>query len=383
MRADLLPLDVLRGPVWVFDLDRALRWWVNLAGVAMWAAPSREHLIRPDVAMQQSEATRTRLAMYRRRFERDEAITERWTIYPDGRGPLVIDSTCSGILIDDEDGQPPRLAMLVEARPIPAWEADPLERRSVEALRHVGEPVSLYSPTGAVLLRNPAALRAFGDATIADETDALAATFVDAADALTAQAALGGPVQRFDARVRTTVGERVHSVEVRATLDPMTGEPALLVCSRDLSERLAAEQALERSRQQLAEQADELARLAAPVLRVWPGILVLPLIGRIDRTRMDIALAAVTPQIAGQQARAVIFDLTGAAFVDLETAASLQRAVRVLGLLGCAVSVAGVLPALATLLIASDVRLEVPVHATIADALARLLGRTGARQPNL
>ena len=376
-RGDLLAFDALRAPLWIFDFDHARWWWVNTAGVALWSAPSREHLIdRP--AMEQSEATRIRLDLYRRRCERGETITERWTVYPDGQSPLHIESACSGMMIDDEDGQPPRLAMLVEARLVAAGEDDPLERRSVDALRHVGEPVSLYSSTGEVLLRNPAALRAFGDPADAPEhRDALAATFVAPADAATSRAALGGVVQRFDARLRTTAGEQVHTIEARATLDPVTGELALLVCSRDLSERLAYEQRLEHARILLAAQADELAHLAAPVLRVWPRILVLPLIGRVDRERMTVALAALIPRIVADQARAVIFDLTGAAFIDVETAESLHRALRVLRLQGCTVVVAGVLPALARLLVASDVRLDVVVHQTIADALRVLMQAPG------
>lgn len=373
-RAGLQALDVLRTAIWVFDLDRALRWWVNLAGVELWGAPSREHLIDPSRPMEQSEATVTRLAMYRRCFERGETITERWSIYPDGRPAMQIESACSGIHIDDEDGAPPRLAMLVEARRI--TEADPLERRSVEALRHVGEPVSLYSPDGRVLLRNPAALRAFGDPTDG-QGDALAGTFVDAAAAATAREALDGGVRRFDAALQTAVGAQVHSLEVRATRDPVSGDAALLVCSRDLSERLAYEQQLERGRQHIAAQAEELARLAAPVLRVWPRLLVLPLIGRVDRGRMDIALAALTPRLAADQVNAVIFDLTGAAFVDVETAVALDHALRTLGLLGCEVALAGIQPGLAALLVAGGVEIAVPIHQTIADALQAIVRTNG------
>lgn len=376
-RADLHALDALQAPIWVFDLDHAVRWWVNLAGVELWGAPSREHLTRPWVPMEQSEATRIRLEMYRQRYARGETITERWTIYPDGRPTAVIECTSSCIWIDDEDGGPPRVASMCEARLISSGEADPLERRSVEALRHVGEPVALYSPAGETLLRNPAALQAFGDPAAAPSgSDALAAIFVDPADANTARAALAGQVQRFDARLRTSAGEQVHNLEVRATLDPVSGEQALLVCSRDLGERLEYERALERSRLQLADQADQLARLAAPVLRVWPRILVLPLIGRVDRERMSIALEALTPRITADQARAVILDLTGAAFVDVETADSLHRAVRVLGLLGCDVVLAGITPALAGLLVTCGARLTAPIHQSIADALRELVRAT-------
>ncbi|MBL9106156.1 MAG: STAS domain-containing protein [Myxococcales bacterium] len=376
-RASLQALDVLRAPIWVFDLDHALRWWINLAGVELWGAPSREHLIDRSRPMQHSEATTTRLAMYRRCFERGETITERWSIYPDGQPSLRIESTCSGIFIDDEDGAPPRLAMLVEARKLRDSEADPLDQRSVEALRHVGEPVSLYTTGGRVLLRNPAAMRAFGDA--ADgQGDELARTFVDAGAAARAREALDGAPRRFDASLRTTAGEQVHNLEVRATRDPVTGEPALLVCSRDLGERLAYERQLEHGRRQIAAQAEELARLAAPVLRVWPRLLVLPLIGRVDRGRMDVALAALTPRLTSDQAAVVIFDLTGAAFVDVETVESLQRALRTLALLGCEVALAGIQPALAALLVASAVELAAPIHQTIADALQDVVRADGA-----
>lgn len=374
-REELHTLDVLRAPVWIFDLDHAVKWWANLAAVTLWGAASRELLLIRNSAHVMSEATRTRLAVYRRCFERGETAQERWTFYPDGQAPMVAACTCSGVWIDDGSGGPGRLAMLVEARPLAAWEVDPLERRSVEVLRHVGEPVTLYTPEGRVLLRNPAALRAFGELeAVPKDSDALALSFAAPADVATARAAMDGEVRRFDARVRTAEGERLHSIEARRTLDPISGKDALLVCSRDLGERVAYEAALERSRLQLSAQAEELGRLAAPVLRVGAGVLVLPLIGRVDGARMEVALAALLPRIAADQARAVIFDLTGAMFVDIETAAALQRALGMLRLLGCVAAVAGVLPGLAQLLVETGAQLGVRTYPSVEGAL-RELGR--------
>jgi rsbT co-antagonist protein RsbR len=164
----------------------------------------------------------------------------------------------------------------------------------------------------------------------------------------------------------------MHSVEARRTLDPVTGKEALLVCSRDVEERVVNEQRLERSRAQLAAQAEELERLAAPVLRVGSGVLVLPLIGRVDGARMEMALAALLPRIASDRARAVIFDLTGAMFVDAETADSLRRALGTLRLLGCGAVVAGVLPGLARLLVEADARLGARAYQSVEDALRGL-----------
>ena len=370
-RERLRALDVLRAPVWIFDLDHGVKWWVNLAAVALWGASDREELLARTSSM--SEATRTRLEVHRRRFERGETTQERWTFYPDGQAPLLAECTLSGVWIADGEDAAPRLAMLVEARPLAAWEVDPLERRSVEALRHVGEPVSLYTPEGAVLLRNPAAMRALGEPeAVPKDSDALGLSFVVPGEAALARAALDGEVRRFDVRLRTAEGERMHSVEARRTLDPVTGKEALLVCSRDVEERVVNEQRLERSRAQLAAQAEELERLAAPVLRVGSGVLVLPLIGRVDGARMEMALAALLPRIASDRARAVIFDLTGAMFVDAETADSLRRALGTLRLLGCGAVVAGVLPGLARLLVQADARLGARAYQTVEDALRGL-----------
>ncbi len=63
--------------------------------------------------------------------------------HPEGRPTTLIESSCSGIYIDDENGTLPRLATLVEAQKISAIEADLFERRSVEVQRHV---VSGYTP---------------------------------------------------------------------------------------------------------------------------------------------------------------------------------------------------------------------------------------------
>ena len=86
--------------------------------------------------------------------------------------------------------------------------------------------------------------------------------------------------------------------------------------------------------QQLIEKQRTILQLAMPVVRLWDGILLLPLIGEIDTHRaallMDSALAAITKHAA----RVVIIDITGVPLVDSHVANSLIKTVQASKLLG-------------------------------------------------
>jgi anti-anti-sigma regulatory factor/PAS domain-containing protein len=369
---DLSVLDRVRTPMWIVDLPHAGRWWCNRAGLALWNSPALEEWMGRSAKHPPSEATLTRMDNLRRRFERGEVTTERWTFYPDGAATVVAECRASGLLIADRRGDPGRLAMLVEARPLGADEIHPTERRGYEALRHIGELVSLYAATGEALLRNPAALRALGHPVAAGETsDQLLAGFADPAQVAELRAAVAdGRVYRADARVRTPDGERWFDTEARTVLDPVTGAPGVLVTQRDIAERRAHLEELERSRTLLAVQAEELRNLAAPVIRVGPDVLALPLIGRLDPGRIQVALGALLERTAGERVAHVVLDLTGAADIDAAAAAALLRVLRVLKLQGVTPALSGIQPGLAHTLLAAGLDLGgVACYQTLEHAL--------------
>ncbi len=369
LQDDLGQLDRLRTPVWIVDLECGDKWWCNRAALVMWNAESRAAWVARNATNTISEATRTRLHNMRRRFERGEVSTERWTFYPDGVDPVVAECQVSGIFVADGPDEPGRTAMLVEARPLGSGEVDPLERRGYEALRYLGELVSYYDETGTPLLRNPAALRTLGDLA---EGDLLLASFVDPAQCGELRECLAsGAVYRADARVRVVDGgERWFDTEARTSLDPITGKHGVLVTQRDTTERRAHLEELERRGRLLSEQAEMLRHLAAPVMRVGPGVLALPLIGALDRDRLEVALAAVLARTGEARARRIVLDLTGAEAVDLDATTGLLRIVRVLQLQGVTAALSGIQPALAQALVAAGLDLgRVRCFQTMAEAL--------------
>jgi len=359
--------------MWIVDPGGSLRWWANRAGLRLWHASSLAEWVERNATQPPSEATRTRLQSMLRRLAQGETPTERWTLYPDGVEPVAVECTLSAIQICEQRGEAGRPALLVEARPLAAGGGDSIERRSYEALRHLSERVSFYADTGEALLRNPAAIRDFGDpASPGQVVDQFVASFVDPAQAAMARAeVMTAAVFRADLRARAGAGELWFDTEVRRTFDPVTGQAGLLVTQRDIAERRAHVAALEHSQAQLAEQAATLRSLAAPVIRVGAGVLALPLIGALDRDRMQVALTALLEHTAVGKVRRVVLDLTGAATVDATAAAELLGIIRVLRLRGVASLLTGIRPDLAQAIVAAGLDIaRVPCFRSVEEALA-------------
>jgi anti-anti-sigma regulatory factor len=115
---------------------------------------------------------------------------------------------------------------------------------------------------------------------------------------------------------------------------------------------------LERRIATIEQQAAAIRALSTPILEVWDGILVLPIIGRVDGVRsadlMDTALAA----ISGRGARCVILDVTGVESVDAGTVQRLVQVARAATLLGARCVLTGVRPGVAQALVALGVDLS-------------------------
>jgi anti-anti-sigma regulatory factor len=364
--------DEIETPLWVFDFESMLKWWANRSGLRLWSSPGNAELReRGRASSAMSEATRIRLLTLRSQLVRGEVLNERWNFYPSGHPPFVADVLLSGIEIVFAADTSSRIAMLVEARRVGADEVDTFALRGVEALRHLSELVSLFKPNGELLMRNPAAILVLGDElNVPSGTDSFVALFASSTDALSIRASIeSGPV-RGTFELVTKDGLAWHALNARKVVDPVTGEIALLVNHSDVSDRIRAQHALTESREVLEIQTEQLRRLAASPLRVWKGILALPLIGRIDEARIRAGLEGIQARSAREQIKVVLLDLTGVEGVDIDAAESIRRLIRSLALQGIGSRVVGVRATLARTLVGEGIDLgTVPLHASLADAL--------------
>nr|WP_276602911.1 STAS domain-containing protein [Nannocystis pusilla] len=141
-------------------------------------------------------------------------------------------------------------------------------------------------------------------------------------------------------------------------------------------------QQLEARAEELAHQQSELVEaLSTPVIAVWPGVLALPLVGRIDDERAARITAVLLERVAAERATHVILDLTGVGTIAGNTMPGLLRMVRAIGLLGASCLLTGISPAVAQQIVAlGEVEGRAPVRALaqLSDALAHVLAQKGA-----
>ena len=81
--------------------------------------------------------------------------------------------------------------------------------------------------------------------------------------------------------------------------------------------------------------------LSTPIIPVYAGILVLPLVGSIDSRRATEITERLLEAIAAQQAEIVIIDITGVSVIDTSTANHLLMTTRAANLLGSRVMLVG------------------------------------------
>lgn len=351
----LAGLDLVDIPVWVFDPERFRYCWANDRALELWRSPSRQELFQRDFTTDVSEAARTRIQNTLKTIRAGKRVEEEWTFYPHGK-PVTMRTHISPIELDDG-----RMGALFQA--FVNEKPDPEIVRGIEALRHTSVIVTLLDPEGDVLMRNPAAIRTFGDMTPAHEW------YLDEELVPTMIRELGaGRLYKKEAMARTLFGDRWLMLEARRATDPVTGEPAILVHHTDETARHVAERNAEAKSQMIEElnqtltlverQRQQILALSAPILEIGESVLLLPVIGSLDRDRTAELSERLLRAIATRRARDVILDLTGADFLDGSSAEYLIKLIRAIRLLGAHSVVTGVQPGLARTLVVSGVDLS-------------------------
>ena len=117
-------------------------------------------------------------------------------------------------------------------------------------------------------------------------------------------------------------------------------------------------------------------RLSTPLIQVWDGILVIPLIGDLDASRAQILTENTLRAISEKGTSVVIIDVTGVSQFDSESASHLLQTIAAAALLGARCLLAGISPRIAQMLVASQATLKaVPCFATTQAALEHAIGK--------
>lgn len=127
----------------------------------------------------------------------------------------------------------------------------------------------------------------------------------------------------------------------------------------------------------IVRQQQEISELSTPVIKLWDGILALPLIGTLDSQRTQVVMENLLESIAQQGAGMAIIDITGVPTVDTLTAQHLLKTVAAARLMGADCIISGIRPQIAQTMVHLGVELTVVSKATLADAFALALSRQG------
>jgi len=138
--------------------------------------------------------------------------------------------------------------------------------------------------------------------------------------------------------------------------------------------------AYQKSREEVINrQQREMLELSTPVVKLWDGILALPMIGTLDSARTQVVMENLLQKVVETGAQIAILDITGVPTVDTLVAQHLLKTVTALRLMGAECIISGVRPQIAQTIVHLGVDLQgVTTKANLADALALALKRTGS-----
>lgn len=135
----------------------------------------------------------------------------------------------------------------------------------------------------------------------------------------------------------------------------------------------------QRSREEvITRQQQEMLDLSTPVVKLWEGILVLPLIGTLDSARTQQVMESLLQKIVETNSTVAIIDITGIPTVDTLVAQHLIKTVNAARLMGAECVVSGIRPQIAQTIVHLGISLqEVTTKATLSDAVAFSIKKAG------
>lgn len=126
----------------------------------------------------------------------------------------------------------------------------------------------------------------------------------------------------------------------------------------------------------IMRQTSEINEISTPVIRVWEGILALPIIGTLDSERTQVIMENLLQEIVDTGSNIAILDISGVPTVDTLVAQHLIKTVNATRLMGAECIISGIRPEIAQTIVHLGINLEgVQTKASLAAALKYAFGK--------
>ena len=128
----------------------------------------------------------------------------------------------------------------------------------------------------------------------------------------------------------------------------------------------------------IASQSEQLLELSTPVVKLWDGVVAVPLVGTLDSARTQVVMETLLQTLIDTGSEHAIIDITGVAAVDTQVAQHLLKTVVAARLMGAECIISGIRPQIAQTVVALGIEFgDIPTKATLADALRHFLKQSG------
>lgn len=123
-------------------------------------------------------------------------------------------------------------------------------------------------------------------------------------------------------------------------------------------------------KQKLLDHSETLREISTPVIPIWEGVILLPLLGIIDSSRTQDIMKKTLFKISETGSKIFIMDISGVAAVDTAVANQLIKITKATQLMGCESIISGISPAISQTLVELGINVgEIVTTATLRDAL--------------
>ncbi|MFC9886977.1 STAS domain-containing protein [Streptomyces pilosus] len=189
-------------------------------------------------------------------------------------------------------------------------------------------------------------------------------------------------LSRNRARQGFTPTETVRSVfALKEALEPsLTGDAesarTYLQFSRLLDDlgMLTSEAYLRTREEIISSQAEQLLELSTPVVKLWDGVVGVPLVGTLDSARTQVVMEKLLQTLVDTDSTHAIIDITGVPTVDTQVAQHLLKTVVAARMMGAQCTISGIRPQIAQTIVALGIEFgDIPTNASLSDALRQAL----------
>ncbi len=226
--------ELIPDVVWVFDLDKHGWWWGNQAAIGFWGLDCLDDLINKDLSGD-TQGARERTVQTFELAAKNGLTIDPWTTYPNGK-PKTLFMRHRACLLGPEKHRG-IIAFINEE--VNLGET-PENLLLVEAMRYTSVLVTSFTFEGRVVVENPAATEAYkhiDHEQVDGDLTPFSQRFVNPDEgAACLRRALKEEGGRWTYEMKTDQGVRRHTLDIRLSRHPLSGDFLLLMAEYDVTD---------------------------------------------------------------------------------------------------------------------------------------------------